>query len=73
MVHSIKYDTQHDHILIIVHRLNVSKKANIWIRINQVPHLTQGITWESDKKHKNITYKKTKRLALSQQVTTRLQ
>ena len=26
-------------------------------RRNQVPHLTQNATWESDKKHENITYK----------------
>ena len=48
----------------------VSKKAKIRIQYNQVPHLTQEITWESDKK---ITHKRVKRSALSHQVTTRLQ
>ena len=41
--------------------------------INQVPRLTQDTTWESDKNTRNNTYKRAKRLALSQQVTTRLQ
>ena len=41
--------------------------------INQVPHLTQHIIWESDKTLENITYKRVKRSALSQQMTTKLQ
>ena len=32
-----------------------------------------GTVWEGDKKQENITYKGAKRLALSQQVSTRLQ
>ena len=34
---------------------------------NQVPHLTQDTTWESDKTQENITCKRAKRSALSQQ------
>ena len=41
---------------------------------NQVPHLTKDTIWEMDKKPKeNIKYKRAKRSALSQQLTTRLQ
>ena len=39
---------------------------------NQVPNLTQNTAWESDITQENITYKRAKKLALSQQVTTRL-
>ena len=46
--------------------------ANIRNRYNQVPHLSQYTTWESDKTQENITYNRVKRLILSQQVTTRL-
>ena len=35
--------------------------------------LTQDTTWVSDKTQENVTYKRAKKLALSQQVTTRLQ
>ena len=50
-----------------------SKETKIRNRYNQVPQLTQDTTWESDKNMKKITYKRAKRLALSQQVTIRLQ
>ena len=51
----------------------VRKKANIRNWYNQVPYLTKDIVWESAKKQQeNITYKITKRSALSQQVTSRL-
>ena len=40
---------------------------------NHVPHLTQGIILENDRTQENITHKRTKRSALSQQVTSRLQ
>ena len=43
-------------------------------RCNQVQHLTQDTIWENDKNTQEIiTYNTAKRLALSQQVTTRLQ
>ena len=42
-------------------------------RYIQVWHLTQDTTWESDKNIENITYMRAKRLALFQQVITRLQ
>ena len=51
----------------------VRKKAMTRNRYNQVPHLTQDTTWESDKTQESITYKRAKMLALFQQVTTRLQ
>ena len=53
--------------------LNLSKKAKIRNRYDQVPHLTLDTESESDKNTRNITYKRAQRLALSQQVTTRLQ
>ena len=53
--------------------MKVSKEAKIRNRYNQVPHLTQATTWESDKNTINITHKRAKRLTLSQQVTTSLQ
>ena len=37
-----------------------------------MPHLTQDTIWESSKTQENITHKRAKRSALSQQVTTRL-
>ena len=40
---------------------------------NKVLHLFQDTIWESDKTQENITFKKAKRSALSQQMTTRLQ
>ena len=33
--------------------VNVGKKANIRNRYNQVPHLTQDTTWDSDKNRRN--------------------
>ena len=51
----------------------VRKKAKTRNRYNQVPHLTQDTVWESDKNTGNITYKRAKRSALSQQLTTSLQ
>ena len=51
----------------------VRKKEKVRNRYNQVPHLTQNTTWERDKTQENITHKKAKRPAISQQVTTRLQ
>ena len=51
----------------------VWEKAKIRNRYNQVSHLTQDTVWESDKTHKkNITYRRAKKSALSQQVTTKL-
>ena len=50
----------------------VSKKAKIRKRYNQVPHLAKDTTGESDKNTRNSTYKREKRLALTQQVTARL-
>ena len=52
-------------------RIKVRKKAKIRNRYNDIPHLTQDTIWESDKTQENITYKRAKRPALSQQVTTR--
>ena len=49
------------------------KKAKIRNTYNQIPHLTQDTKWESDKNTRNITYKRAKRLALSQHVISRLQ
>ena len=40
--------------------INVSKKAKIRNQYNQVPHLTQHTTWESDKIQENITHKRAK-------------
>ena len=51
----------------------VRKKTKIRNRYNQVPHLTQDIICESDTTQENITHKRAKRLALFQQVTTRVQ
>ena len=53
--------------------INVRKKAKIRNRYNQVPHLTPDTLWESDKTQENITCRRAKRSALSQQVTTGLQ
>ena len=53
--------------------LKVRKRAKIRNPYNQIPHLTQNTIWESDKTQENITYKRAKRSALPQQVTTRLQ
>ena len=50
----------------------VRKKAKIKNVCNQVPHLTTPYR-KVTKTHANITYKKAKRSAISQQVTTRLQ
>ena len=38
-------------------RFKVRKAAKIRNRYNQVPHLTQGTIWESDKTQLNITHK----------------
>ena len=43
--------------------MEVRKKATIRNRYNQVPNLTQGTIWESDKTQENITHKKSKRSA----------
>ena len=40
---------------------------------NKISHLNQDTILESDKIQENITHKRTKRSALFQQVTTRLQ
>ena len=53
--------------------IKVRKKANIRNRYNQVAHVTKDAMRESDKNTKNITYKRAKKSALSQQATTRLQ
>ena len=52
-------------------KYKVRKAAKIRNRYNQVPHLTQDTTWESDKNKTSQT--RTKRSALFQQVTTRQQ
>ena len=44
--------------------------AKIRKRYNQVPHLDQDTTWESNKNTLNIT-KKSQEVTLSQKVTTR--
>ena len=38
-------------------KMKVRKAANIRNRYNEVPHLTQDTTWESDKTQLNITNK----------------
>ena len=38
--------------------LKMNKKAKIRNQYNQVPHLTQETTWESDKTHKHYTQEK---------------
>ena len=48
------------------------KKTKIRNRYIQVPHLTQDTIWKSEKTQENIEHKRSKRLALSQQVTTML-
>ena len=58
---------------LFAHSTKVSKKANIRNWYNQVPHLTQDSNGKVTKTTENITHKKAKRLALFQQVTTRLQ
>ena len=44
--------------------LKVSKLEKISNEDNQVLHLTQDTTWESDKTNENVLYKRAKRLAL---------
>ena len=51
--------------------IKISKKAKIRNRYNQILHLTQDTTWKSYKKTVKITYNRSKRPALSQQVTIR--
>ena len=51
----------------------VRTKAKTRNRCNQGPHLTQDTAWESDKTQEKITYKRAKRSAFSQKVTTRMQ
>ena len=53
--------------------LKVKKRAKIRNRYNQVPHMARVTIWESDKNTRNITHKRSKRSALSQQVITTLQ
>ena len=50
----------------------IRKKENIRNWSNQITHLTQDNIWESDKTQDNITFKRAKRSALSQQLATRL-
>ena len=50
-----------------------SKKGKIRSRYNEVSHLTLDNIWAGYKTQDNITHKRAKRLALSQQVITRLQ
>ena len=50
----------------------VSEEAKIRNRYNHVSHPTQDTTRGSDKRQQNTTLKRAKRLAVSQQVTTRL-
>ena len=53
-------------------KTNQDKNAILWQDFGE-KQLTQDTTWKSDKTSENITHKRIKRLALSQQVTTRLQ
>ena len=53
--------------------IKIRKNAKIRNRYNQVPHLTQDTTIESNKNTQNITYKRAKSLALSKQVPPSLQ
>ena len=53
--------------------LKVRKRAKIRNRYNQIPHLTRDNVWESDKTQETITYRRAKRLVISQQVALRLQ
>ena len=50
----------------------VKNKAKISNRYNQVPHLTQDTAWKSDNITTNVTNRRAKKSALSQQVATRL-
>ena len=50
----------------------VRKKAKIRNQHNQAPHLTQDMYWKVTNTQENITNRRALRLALSQQVTTRL-
>ena len=50
----------------------VGKRAKIKNRYNQVPHLTQDTTWQSDK-HNKTSQTRAKGSVLSKQVTTRHQ
>ena len=52
--------------------VKVSKGANVRNQYNQVPHLTQDTTWESNKNTINITNKSLE-VTPFQQVTTRQQ
>ena len=60
------------HVSDMCMQCKVGKETKILNRYNKVPHLTQDILWESDKYTKNIRYRRTKKSALSKQVTTRL-
>ena len=57
---SLAFDSVYD-------KAKVIKKANIRNRTNQVPRLTQDTIWESDKTQENITHKRAKRSAVTQQ------
>ena len=52
--------------------MKVREEAKIRNRYNQGPQMTQDTTWKVTKTQLNITYKRAKRSALSQHVTTRL-
>ena len=53
--------------------LKARNKAMIRNRYNQIPYLTEYTILESDKKQENITYKRAKGSARSQQKASRLQ
>ena len=59
-------------ILEIFEWLYCITKLGRWQR-SGIDTMTQDTIWESDKTQANITYKRAKRSALSQQVTTMLQ
>ena len=57
-----------------IYLASIKKKAKIRNEYNQVPHLTRGTIWESYPKNQgNVTHKRAKRSALSQQVIRRQQ
>ena len=60
-------------LCIRMNNVKVKEKEKYRNPYNQIPHLTQDTKWESDKTQENTTYKRAKRSALSQQVTTWLQ
>ena len=58
------------HVSDMCMQFKVGKEAKIWNRHIQVTHMNQDTIWESVKYTKNIRYRRAKKSALSQQVTT---